>query len=126
MLKKVEEDQFVKFKESLAIECNDKYTILREKYIVIVLTTFLGNYFPMETYNSNFNEYCHQVIDSISLCLPEIVFFRKMVDFIPVGDGTDYICEYIKLYDETTDLLKCQLGPNIKKCLDASTYVKFQ
>lgn len=123
IMKKVEEDQYNQF---VSLINADKNTMSRKKYLLLFLSTFLGNPEKMGlTDNMNKSQFeisCHYWIKGVSLCEPEIDFFHKMVN---AYNGSDYIADYLKLFKETEDLDKCQLGPNIKKCLEASVRLTF-
>lgn len=123
MMEKISAQQFALFKESLQDKMDRKF------YLSVLLGTFLGGqYFPMtqaqydESFktidDAKFNSYCHKTIDSISLCGDEIDFFHQIVK------SKNQIQEYLKIYHSINGLPKCQLGPNILKCLEASRSIE--
>ena len=71
---------------------------------------------------------CDRAIDNVSLCRPEVDFFHSLVK-LSLGESmaqpSAYIASCLELYDRMTDLAVCQLGPNIRKCLEASRTVAF-
>ena len=125
MMEKISAQQFALFKESLQDKMDRKF------YLSVLLGTFLGGqYFPMtqEQYDESFktvddakfNSYCHKTIDSISLCGDEIDFFHKIVD----SKSKIFVVKYLEIYHSINGLPKCQLGPNILKCLEASRSIE--
>lgn len=111
IMEKIQEEQYQSFCQKLPANTT------RKEYICIYLNTFLGNYLSMEIPDEKFDQISHKLIDSISLSGPEISFLHKMVD---CNFKNNYVEELIKLYHETTNLDKCQLGKNMMKCLEAS------
>ncbi|AKI80555.1 hypothetical protein [Niemeyer virus] len=95
----------------------------RNKFLKIYLATFLGEqYFDELDLNSDkFDDICHDVIDSISLCEEEIYFFHEIVN---LHNTRDYITECINKYHSVNNLDKCQLGGSIMKCLKASSHLE--
>ncbi|XWV26334.1 hypothetical protein QJ857_gp0740 [Tupanvirus soda lake] len=124
IMTKVEAEQFESFKSLI------KDKMARKFYICVYLATFLGHiYFPINEHDYNiisrtpetkFKKYCHKIINSISLCQPEIDFFHAMVD---IDKPQNYIQQCLELYKNTKDLEKCQLGDNMLKCLEASKHI---
>jgi len=119
-LQKIQNKQLEEFKNF-----TNKYSnkiISRKIYVVNYLKIFLGDYFEKKVFELNdqkFNDYCHNVIDNISLCGPEIEGFHKIVD-LKVSNEKKYIEDCIKLYHGTEDLKNCQLGSLMLKCLETS------
>lgn len=118
IMKMIDEQQFNQFKKIIA-----QYDFMdRKTFVIRYLEIFLGKYFiPNICYSDDviFSEHCHDVIDSISLCGEEIDFFHKMVNH-KLTDPKKYIEELLNIYDSISNLEKCQLGLNIKKCLEVS------
>ncbi|XWV25073.1 hypothetical protein QJ856_gp0704 [Tupanvirus deep ocean] len=125
IMAKIEAEQFLDFKSLI------KNKMERRFYICVYLATFLGHdYFPInehdystisKTNEVTFKAYCHKIINTISLCQPEIDFFHAMVD---IDNPINYIQQCLELYSNTKDLRNCQLGGNMLKCLEASTHIE--
>lgn len=125
IMEKIEREQLESFKTLIS----EHKTMDVDWYLCLFLGTFLSrDSFPQEKKNFEFFKmkmndkeymrgYFDRVIDSVSLCEPEIIFFHKMVK---LADSDDYIKVCLKEFDSTSRLKDCQLGPNIKKCLEAS------
>lgn len=82
--------------------------VSRKFFLSVFLNTFLGDYLAPSI--PNFEDKCHQIIDSISLCTEEIDFFHKMVD---QEFSETYIEDLVKIYGTVENLPECQLGPGI-------------
>lgn len=119
IMKKVAEEQY----NSFASNIGDKKKISRRKYLVVFFKTFLGYETYDARYGLTFNKFYHKQVDSVSLCGPEIEFFNNMID-VKLKKSENYITSWIKLFNETNNLIKCQLGPNILKCLLAKPDLK--
>lgn len=97
--------------------------MIRNKFLKLFLETFLGEqYFgDLDLSSDNFDDFCHGVIDSISLCGEEIYFFHEIVN---IHNTRDYVTECINKYHSVNNLDKCQLGGSIMKCLESSSHLE--
>lgn len=103
----------------------------RKFYLSIFLGILLGEqFFPMteEDFqtiknmdNKIFGDYCHKLIDCISLCDEEIDFLRQIVD---LETTEQYVEKCLSIYRQIEGLNQCQLGDIMFKCLDLSLRVE--
>ncbi|AEQ61043.1 hypothetical protein [Acanthamoeba polyphaga mimivirus] len=107
--------------QGFKIKIQNETSMNRNKFLKLFLATFLGEQYFDELDSDNFNDICHDVIDSISLCGEEIYFFHEIVN---LHDTHDYVAECINKYQSINNLDKCQLGGSILKCLKASSHLK--
>lgn len=127
IMKQITEKQFMEFKSQID-KLSDVFngTIPRKAFVMTYLGTFLGAhaYFTqmhLKVSDNEFASHCTNVVNSISLCGPEIKYFIEMSGHIGKdGDYTLYIDNLLKMYDKTEDLSNCQLGYNMKRCLEHS------
>ncbi len=113
-LKKIEDERVHKFQNKLEPQMN------RKIYVSTFLEHFLGHGYIDDTMNDeNFEKYWTNIINNISLCEPEIIFFKEMTK-----SKYNTIEQYIKLYNEIKDLDRCQLGSEILRNLQLSEDIK--
>ena len=114
-----QKDQFLENIEEIRKLPSRDDALYRKAYVFSYLQVFLGNlpeftkmlYMP----DTEFHQVCHNVIDNVSLCVPEVDFFHQMVDM-----DAKTVQDYIDLYDTVERLPRCQLGSGMKACLDAT------
>ena len=71
--------------------------------------------------NNKFANYCHKIIDCVSLCDKEIDFLHQIVNL----ETTDhYVEKCMSIYRQIEGLNQCQLGDIMFKCLDLSMRVE--
>lgn len=103
IMRKINDDMFNGFKQHI-----DKQSSLpRDVFLTAFLSTLLGDIRGKPT-DSRLKRY----VDSTSLCSPEVEFMHAMID-APYD-----IKGYIKLFHETEDLHRCQLGPLMLQMLE--------
>ena len=115
MMQEVNEIQFNNFTKML------KNKMSRKEYISVFLSTFLGSQFNFDQHNDMFDTICHESINMVSLCEDEIQFFHMMVDHML---KQNYVEEMIEKYHSIPNLARCQLGPNILRCLEYSKKIE--
>jgi hypothetical protein len=123
LLKTINRQQLENFNADLNKYVDKENTMKKHFFLSIYLGNFLGNYFksiPDNINDQKFNNYCHKVIDSISLCGDETYFFHEMVN---IKETNNYINKCIELYNSIENLKHCQLGENILKCLESSKHL---
>lgn len=130
IMKQVDDKMFESFKQNIqTVNQHFKETIPRKGFVMSYLQSFLGNYFSWEMLGYNDNEFenrCEAVVNSVSLCGPEIDYFIKMARFVPESnDYSTYIDDLIAMYDNTENLENCQLGNNMKRFLEHSKNLMF-
>lgn len=130
IMKQIDNKMFESFKQNIqTVNQHFKETIPRKGFVMSYLQSFLGNYFSREMLDCDddqFGNRCESIVNSVSLCGPEIDYFIKMARFVPESnDYSTYINDLIAMYDNTENLAKCQLGNNMKRFLEHSNGLKF-
>ena len=111
---------------------NNKFTKILEnatKDKVITISEFKGYYlasFLVSHTNYLQPSLWHEIIDSISLCTPEIEFFHAFANLNEDVTGNSFIESALELYKHTEDLSECQLGNSIKLRLTNKYFWKIQ
>ena len=126
IMKQIDEKIFVEFKTRITHIINNGNISIR-LFITIYLDIFLGELDFKKLIsldNIKFKEIMHKNIDSVSLCHEEVQYFHKIVDYTPVNT-TKYIEELLQMYNDIENLKNCQLGNNMKKCLEFCKNISF-